>query len=74
MADNLLIGDQVYIVGHRNPDLDAIASAYVYQFYRHSQGDFNYQAVRCGEPNEVTKWAFKKIWNRNASSSGKYCW
>lgn len=58
---NILIGETIYIVGHRNPDLDSIASALGYQVYRHSQGDFNYIAIRTGEPNPVTQWVFKKF-------------
>ena len=59
--DNLFIGENVYIVGHRNPDLDSVVSALGYQVYRHSQGDFNYIAIRCGEVNPVTKWVFKQF-------------
>ena len=59
--DNLFIGENVYIVGHRNPDLDSVVSALAYQVYRHSQGDFNYIAIRCGEVNPVTKWVFKQF-------------
>lgn len=57
--NNILVGDSVYIVGHTNPDLDAVAAAHAYQIYRHSQGDFNYVAVRCDEVNPVTAWAYK---------------
>lgn len=59
--DNLFIGENIYIVGHRNPDLDSVVSAMGYQVYRHSQGDFNYIAIRCGEVNPVTKWVFKEF-------------
>lgn len=55
---NILIGETIYIVGHKNPDLDSIGSALGYQIYRHSQGDFNYIAIRCGEANPVTTWVF----------------
>lgn len=59
-TENILIGDSVYIVGHKTPDLDAIVAAQAYQVYRHSQGDFNYIAIRCDEVNPVTKWAYKE--------------
>ncbi len=59
--ENILIGDTVYIIGHLKPDLDAVVSAYAYQIYRHSRGDFNYTAVRADEVNDVTTWAFKKF-------------
>jgi manganese-dependent inorganic pyrophosphatase len=60
-TDSFLIGENIYIVGHKNPDLDSIASALGYQIYRHSQGDFNYVAIRSGEVNPVTEWVFKKF-------------
>jgi len=60
VKENILIGDVVYIVGHKAPDMDAIVSAHAYQAYRHTQGDFNYVAIRCDEPNEVTKWAYER--------------
>ncbi|MBI2356830.1 DHH family phosphoesterase [Candidatus Dojkabacteria bacterium] len=56
--DNILIGDTIYIVGHKKPDLDAVVSAYSYQIYRHARGDFNYTAIRCDDINPLTKWAF----------------
>ncbi|MCA9376471.1 manganese-dependent inorganic pyrophosphatase [Candidatus Nomurabacteria bacterium] len=59
ITDNFLIGESVFIVGHRKPDLDSIASAYAYQVYRHAKGDFNYLAIRCDTENSVTKWAFE---------------
>jgi manganese-dependent inorganic pyrophosphatase len=59
-SDFLQNEDLIYIVGHTTPDLDAIVSAHAYQVYRHSQGDLKYFAVRCDEPNEVTKWAYKR--------------
>ena len=59
-SDRLLIGEPIYIVGHKKPDVDAIVSAFVYQAYRHTKGDFNYVAVRCDKPNHVTEWLFKE--------------
>lgn len=59
--DNIFIGENIYITGHKNPDLDSVASAVGYQVYRHSQGDFNYIAIMPGEPNPVTQWVFKKF-------------
>jgi len=58
---NFLIGDSIYIVGHKRPDLDAVVSAYAYQIYRHSRGDFNYVAITCDDVNPVTKWVFKRF-------------
>ncbi len=58
-TENILIGDTIYIVGHRKPDVDAIVSAYSYQIYRHSRGDFNYSAIRCDDVNPLTTWLFE---------------
>lgn len=58
--DNILVGDVIYIVGHKKPDLDAIVAAQAYQVYRHGRGDFNYIAIRCDEVNAVTKWTYKR--------------
>ncbi|HRI05956.1 MAG TPA: DHH family phosphoesterase [Candidatus Dojkabacteria bacterium] len=60
-TDNILIGDSVYIVGHKKPDVDAVVSAFSYQIYRHSRGDFNYTAVRCDDVSPLTKWLFEKF-------------
>ncbi|KKR06100.1 MAG: DHHA2 domain protein [candidate division WS6 bacterium GW2011_GWF2_39_15] len=57
-TDNILIGDTIYISGHKKPDLDAVVSAYSYQIYRHARGDFNYIAIRSDDVNAVTKWIF----------------
>ncbi|GAB4160658.1 MAG: manganese-dependent inorganic pyrophosphatase [Candidatus Dojkabacteria bacterium] len=58
--ENILIGETIYIVGHNKPDVDAIISAQGYQAYRHSQGDFNYVAIRCDEINHVTEWIYRR--------------
>ncbi|HVX92659.1 MAG TPA: DHHA2 domain-containing protein [Candidatus Dojkabacteria bacterium] len=58
-VENILIGDTIYISGHKKPDLDAIVSAYTYQIYRHARGDFNYVAIRCDDVNPLTEWVFK---------------
>lgn len=53
--------EHIYIVGHKRPDLDAIASAVGYQEYMNQKGFFNYYAIRCGEVNILTKWIFEKF-------------
>ena len=59
-TERILIGEPIYIIGHKKPDVDAIISAYSYQVYRHTKGDFNYVAVRCDKPNHLTEWLFKE--------------
>ena len=58
------IEEKIYIVGHKKPDLDSIASALGYQTYRNSQGDFNYYAIRCDKISPLTEWVFNKFETR----------
>ncbi len=43
--------DPVYILGHKNPDADAICSALAYEAYKHAIGQKDYEAARCGNSN-----------------------
>ncbi len=40
-----------YIIGHRNPDADAVCSAIAYAALKHAQGHTGYVAARCGNTN-----------------------
>ena len=40
-----------YIVGHRNPDADAICSAIAYAAFKEARGERGYIAARCGNSN-----------------------
>ena len=40
-----------YVVGHRNPDADAICSAIGYASFKEARGDKGYIAARCGNSN-----------------------
>ncbi len=40
-----------YVVGHRNPDADAICSALAYAAYKEARGESGYVAARCGNSN-----------------------
>jgi manganese-dependent inorganic pyrophosphatase len=51
---------KIYIVGHKKPDLDAIASAVGYEAFRHALGHMEYGGIRCDRVNELTKWVFNK--------------
>ena len=55
------IKEKIYIVGHRRPDLDSIACAIGYQYYKQSQGYFNYHAIRCDDINPLTEWVLEKF-------------
>jgi manganese-dependent inorganic pyrophosphatase len=48
-----------YIVGHKNPDLDAICSAVAYQAYKEATGQTGYLAIRCGNSNARIDAVFK---------------
>ncbi len=52
----------VYVTGHRNPDFDSVASAYVYAHLKSRvDQDNKYIAVRCGNLNQQTRIVFEKI-------------
>ncbi|MFT3781449.1 MAG: putative manganese-dependent inorganic diphosphatase [Nibricoccus sp.] len=40
-----------YVIGHRNPDTDAICSAIAYVAYKETRGEKGYIAARCGNSN-----------------------
>jgi manganese-dependent inorganic pyrophosphatase len=40
-----------YVVGHKNPDADAICSAIAYAAYKQARGERGYIAARCGNSN-----------------------
>jgi manganese-dependent inorganic pyrophosphatase len=40
-----------YVIGHRNPDTDAICSAISYAAYKEARGEQGYIAARCGNSN-----------------------
>lgn len=49
----------VYITGHRNPDLDSICSAYGYAVLKNAiDKDNRYHAVRCGHMSDAVKRQF----------------
>ncbi len=52
--------EKIYVIGHRKPDLDSIASAVGYAKYKESRGDFRYIPIRCDTVNPLTDWVFKK--------------
>lgn len=41
----------IYILGHKNPDVDAICSALAYEAYKQATGQTEYIAARCGNSN-----------------------
>jgi len=52
---------EVYVTGHRNPDLDSIASAVGYaELKRRLDREHTYVAARLGEVNPQTQWALER--------------
>jgi manganese-dependent inorganic pyrophosphatase len=51
--------DPLYVIGHRNPDTDAICSAIGYASYLRAIGQSNVEAACCGEINARTHWVLK---------------
>lgn len=45
------VNTPTYVIGHRNPDADAICSAIAYAAYKEAKGDRGYVAARCGNSN-----------------------
>lgn len=53
--------NQVYVVGHRNPDTDSICSAIAYANLKQQIGDGNYIAKRAGMLNEETQYVLERF-------------
>ncbi len=52
---------KVYIIGHRNPDTDAIVAATTYAKLKHLLGHKEYVAVRAGKLAPQTEYIFKRF-------------
>jgi manganese-dependent inorganic pyrophosphatase len=52
---------KVHVIGHVNPDTDAIASAMGYAWLLRSAEDGDYSAARAGPINPQTSWALKRL-------------
>lgn len=51
----------VYIIGHKNPDTDAVVSAVAYARLKNLLGFENYKAARAGHLNPQTAYIFQKF-------------
>ena len=51
----------VYIIGHKNPDTDAVVSAVGYARLKNLLGYDQYKAARAGHLNPQTAYIFKKF-------------
>lgn len=52
---------QTLVIGHKNPDMDAICSAIAYAEYKTRSGAENVRAARCGNTNERIDFALNKF-------------
>jgi len=50
-ASNTPTAPTTYVIGHRNPDTDAICSAIAYAAYKEARGEKGFIAARCGNSN-----------------------
>ena len=53
--------DQIYVIGHVNPDTDAIASAMGYAWLLRARDGANTIAARAGALNPQTSWVLKNL-------------
>jgi manganese-dependent inorganic pyrophosphatase len=51
----------VYVIGHKNPDIDSIASAIAYKVYKQSSDKGLYIAAAAGEPNEESSFVLERL-------------
>ena len=51
----------VYIIGHKNPDTDSIASAIAYANLKKETGHPNYIAARCGNVSSETQYVLDRF-------------
>ncbi|WP_298434740.1 putative manganese-dependent inorganic diphosphatase [Geobacter sp.] len=52
---------QVYVIGHRNPDTDSIASAIAYAELKRATGHPRVAAAMAGEPNPQTRYILDRL-------------
>jgi manganese-dependent inorganic pyrophosphatase len=52
---------KIYVIGHKNPDTDSIASAIAYAELKKRQGLSNVHAAMAGEPNPQTRYILERL-------------
>lgn len=52
---------KIYVIGHKNPDTDSIASAIAYAELKKRQGLSNIHAAMAGEPNPQTRYILERL-------------
>jgi manganese-dependent inorganic pyrophosphatase len=51
----------IYVIGHKNPDTDSIASAIAYAELKKKQGQTHVRAAMAGEPNPQTRYILDRL-------------
>jgi Inorganic pyrophosphatase/exopolyphosphatase len=65
----------VYIIGHKNPDLDSVASAIGYQAYKQASGEGLFQAAVAGELSDEAVYVLdalgfeKPLWLKSVANT-----
>lgn len=52
---------KIYVIGHRNPDTDSVASAIAYTELKHKLGQTNVVAAMAGELNPQTRYIIERL-------------
>ena len=53
--------NNVYVIGHKNPDTDSICSAICYAYLKRQLTGYNYFPMRAGEINPETEFVLKRF-------------
>lgn len=53
--------EQVFVIGHKNPDTDSICSAIAYAYLKNRTGEYTYIPYRAGKINEETQYILKRF-------------
>jgi manganese-dependent inorganic pyrophosphatase len=61
MKDGAFMYKNIFVIGHRNPDTDSIASAIAYAELKKRQGQTTVRAAMAGEPNPQTRYILERL-------------
>lgn len=54
--------NDIFVIGHKNPDTDSVCAAYAYAYLKNKiDNQNNYISVRCGNLNKQTSFVFKHL-------------
>ncbi len=61
VEEKIRMADQIYVIGHVNPDTDSVAAAMVYTCLIRERNGTDTVATRAGAINPQTAWVLKKV-------------